>query len=133
MLESDLVECILFTKVLFAEWNLTCSQIRSMKAPVSSSELKDEQDHSRKAMEHIQTPRKSKSKSNIDSDGWFGQDDDKGSICQSLEKVSTFTSDGVGRPVKDRVSLLEAFPEVSTTDQKEISKVTGKLLGRPVV
>ena len=79
-------------------------------------------------MEHIQTSRKPKSKSNIDSDGWFGQDDDEDSISQPFEKASTFTSDGIGRPVEDRVTLLEAFLKVSTTDQKEISKVTGKLL-----
>jgi len=42
--------------------------------------LKEEQDHLKKAKEHAQTPRKVKTKSNIDSDGWFGQDDDEDSI-----------------------------------------------------
>ena len=127
-LETDLVESILSSKVSFGEWNLTCNQIRSLKAPVSSAELKEEQDHLKRAKEHAQTPRKVKIRSNIDSDGWFGQDDDEDSVSQPFEKGTTFVSDGAARPVEDRVSLLERFLEVSTSEQKEISKTTGVLL-----
>ena len=102
-LESDLMENILSSRVSFAEWNLTCTQIRSMKAPVSLLDLKDEQDHSRKAMEHILTPRKSKPKFNPDSDEWFTQDDDEESLSQPFEKVDRFVLEDPlnGRLVED--------------------------------
>ena len=57
VLETDLMENILSSRVAFVDWNLVCTQIRSMKAPVSLADLKDDKDHSRKAMEHIQTPQ----------------------------------------------------------------------------
>ena len=78
VLETDLMECILSSRVSLAEWNLTCSQIRSMH----------EQDHSRKAMEHIQTSRKSKPKPNPDD--WFAQNDDADSLGSPFEKIDTF-------------------------------------------
>ena len=55
----------------------------SMQAPVSLADLKDKQDHSRKAMEHIQTPRKVKPNQNSDSEEWFVQEDDEDSLSQS--------------------------------------------------
>ena len=84
VLDSDLVKHILSSRVSFTEWNLTCSQIRNMKSSVALAGLMEEQEHSRKAMEHIQTPRKLKSKSNGDVDDWYTQEEDEDCV-QSFE------------------------------------------------
>jgi len=94
-LDSDLVEHILSSRVAFDEWNLTCTQIRSMETPVSLGDLKDEQDHSMKAIEHIQTPRKVKPKLNSDSEEWFVQEDDEDSLSQPFENTSTFMTEKI--------------------------------------
>ena len=129
VLESDLVEHVLSSRVTFADWNLTCSQIRKLESPVSLEDLMEEQEHSRKAKEHVQTPRKAKSKSKMDSDDWYTQEDDEESV-QPFEKSSTFILEDPlnGRPVADRVTVIEAFLAESTVDQKTISKTTGLML-----
>ena len=81
-------------------------------------------------MEHIQTPRKSKTKSTQDSDEWFVQEDDKGSMSQPFEKVDMFDLEDPlsGGPFEDRVDLIETFLVASTKEHNEISKTTGRML-----
>ena len=112
-LETDLMGNIIFSRVAFADWNLICTQIKSMEAPVSLADLKDEQGHSRKAMELIQTPRKSKPKPNPDEDEWFAQDNDEDSLSSLFDKIDTFNleENQNGRPVKDRLTLIKVFLE----------------------
>jgi len=71
---------------------------------ISLSYLDEERDHSKKAMEHIQTPRKGKPTSlQASQEGWFVQDDDEESMGLPFEKVDPFIQkDPLSRePIKD--------------------------------